>query len=87
MFFINKDKVDEDVEKIRRYTMSPEKLNEIVAAEEADKKHHDEVVSEFTAKDIIAMSIAVFEIIIPYVLIIFGAMIAVFLLFYLMSTL
>lgn len=79
MFFIHRKQVDEDVEKIRQYTLAeenPEKLAQEIAEEEKvkeeDRRQHDEAVKDFTAKDVVAMSIAVFQILLPIFLIMFA---------------
>lgn len=79
MFFIHRKQVDEDVEKIRQYTLAeadPEKLAQEIRAEqeakEAERRQHDEAVKDFTAKDVVAMSIAVFQILLPIFLIMFA---------------
>jgi uncharacterized membrane protein len=79
MFFVHRKQVDEDVEKIRQYTLAeanPEKLAQEIQAEqkakEEDRRQHDEAVKDFTAKDVVAMSIAVFQILLPVFLIMFA---------------
>ncbi len=90
MFFIRKKNVDEDVEKIRQYTLSPEQLaaeiKEKEEAKEAEKKHAKEQLEDFTAKDVLAMSIAAFQVLLPYVLLVFGSAAVIFLLFYYLGT-
>ena len=85
MFFIRKNKVDEDVEKIRQYTMSPEQLQKEIQKKEADRKQHDEAVEGFGFKDVVAMTLAIMSILVPYILIVFGSALLVFLYFYLRS--
>ncbi len=85
MFFIRKSKVDEDVEKIRAYTMSPEQLQQEMLKKEAERKQHDEEVEGFGFKDVVAMTIAMMSVLLPYVLIVFGTAALVFLYFYLRS--
>ena len=85
MFFIRKSKVDEDVEKIRAYTMSPEQLQQEMLKKETERKQHDEAVEGFGFKDVVAMTIAMMSVLLPYVLIVFGTAALVFLYFYLRS--
>lgn len=85
MFFIRKSKVDEDVEKIRAYTMSPEQLQQEMLKKKAERKQHDEAVEGFGFKDVVAMTIAMMSVLLPYVLIVFGTAALVFLYFYLRS--
>ena len=85
MFFIRKSKVDEDVENIRAYTMSPEQLQQEMLKKEAERKQHDEAVEGFGFKDVVAMTIAMMSVLLPYVLIVFGTAALVFLYFYLRS--
>lgn len=80
MIFIRRKKVDEDVEKIRAYTEStldPEGFAKTEQkrekAEEKDRRQHDKAVEDFTAKDVFAMSLAVWETIVPIILLAFGA--------------
>lgn len=85
MFFIHKDKVDEDVQKIREYTLSPEQLQREIEKKEQEKKKHDEAVEGFGFKDVVAMTIAIMSVLLPYMLIVFAVAIAVVLFFYLRS--
>lgn len=81
MLFIRKEQVDKDVEKLRQSMMSPEQLKREQTRKEAEIKKHQEAVSEFTWKDVLAMSIAIFEILLPYMLVFAGVMALVFLFF------
>ncbi len=85
MLFINKEKVDEDVEKIREYTLSPEQLQESIARKEKEKKEIKEKSEGLTFKDVVAMTIAIIELILPYFLICIATMVAVFLFFWWMG--
>jgi len=70
MFFNNRNRVDEDLERIRKAHLSPEALKK---EEEEEREIRDSLKSEegkITAKDVLAMSIAIFSLIIPYVLVI-----------------
>ena len=86
MFFIKKDQVDEDVRNMQQYVFTDTQLQEKLAAEAQDERKRKENADEFTAKDILAMSIAAFEVILPYMLAVAAAMAGVFLLFYWMGT-
>ena len=70
MFFDNnRQRMEEDLAKIRDANLPPEKLKEKEDRERASKKSFEEN-EKFTIKDIFAMSIAIFSLIIPYVLLI-----------------
>ena len=82
MFFIKQDKVDEDVEKIRNYTLSSEHLKEKLQEEAEFSRKQKEVDEQFTWKDVFAMTIAIIQVILPYMLIMFAVMVLTFLFFY-----
>ncbi len=82
MLFIRKDKVDEDVEKIRQYTLgSTEKLRQEAEEEARLERRRKEISEQWTWKDILAMSIAVIEVILPYFVVMIGGMAIVILYF------
>ncbi len=85
MLFIRKSKVDEDVEKIRQYTLGSEALKqemdqEIRKKAELDRKRK-EISEEWTWKDVLAMTIAIIQVILPYFIVMFLGMGLVFLYF------
>ncbi len=81
MFFINKDKVDEDVEKIRQYTLGSEQLQKELKKEAELQKKRNDLAEEWTWKDVLAMTIAIIEVILPYFLVMIAGMVLVFLYF------
>ena len=86
MFFLSKDQVDRDVENLRRKTLSPEKLNAELKAQAKEKKRIQENVEDFTWKDVLAMTIAIIQVILPYFMVMISVMVLVFLYFYFMGT-
>ena len=86
MFFLSKDQVDRDVESLRRQTLSPEKLDAELKAQAKEKKRMQENVEEFTWKDVLAMTIAIIQVILPYSMIMIAVMVLVFLYFWFMGT-
>lgn len=82
MLFIRKDKVDEDVEKIRQYTLgSSDRLRQEAEEEARLERKRREIGEEWTWKDILAMSIAIIEVILPYFAVMIGGMALVILYF------
>ena len=84
MLFIKKKNVDEDVDKIRQYTysyVSPEQLRKEAEEEARLERKRKEIAEEWTWKDILAMSIAIIEVILPYFLVMIGGMALVILYF------
>ena len=81
MIFGNR-RVEEELERIRKANLTPEQKE----AEEANEREMREAVQsndlKITAKDILAMIIAAFSIIIPYALIFLALAIFMFLLFF-----
>ena len=78
----NSRRVEEDLERIRKANLPPE-IRE--AEEEKERKAIEAIKSgetRITAKDILAMIIAVFSLVIPYALIIFGVVVLFVLLFF-----
>lgn len=67
MFFRHR-RVEEDLEKIRRANLPAEKLSQELAEEESARQAARENLEGITAKDILAMIIAVFSLILPYIL-------------------
>ena len=68
----NRHRLEEDLERIRKSGLSPEELQ---AENEKELALKEKFLSEdlkFTAKDIFAMSVAVFTLILPYAVITFG---------------
>jgi VIT1/CCC1 family predicted Fe2+/Mn2+ transporter len=65
-------RVEEELERIRKANLPPE----VIEAEEAKKREMKEAIQSgdmnITAKDVLAMIIAAFSIIIPYALIFIG---------------
>ncbi len=86
MFFLSKDQVDRDVEKLRQSTLSPEKLNAELKQQAQEKKRMQENTAEFGWKDVLAMTIAIIQVIVPYFLAMIAVMVLVFLYFYFMGT-
>lgn len=66
--FFRRRKVEEDLERIRKANLSPEKLQEEERREQAMQAVSGENREHLGAKDIFAMIIAVFSLILPYVL-------------------
>ncbi len=90
MFFIRKDKLEEDIEKIREYTIPPEQLaREVKEKEErkkVEKKHHQEQLEDFSAKDVFAMTVAILQVLLPYFLLVFGIAVLLFYGYYYIGT-
>lgn len=71
MFLNRKDRLEEDLERIRRANLPQETIEEEDAAQNAEKQRMAQIAKGITIKDFIAMIIAVFSIILPYVLVLF----------------
>jgi len=82
MFFLGKDRLNEDLENIRKSNLSPEELEKEESAKEAEKRKIQNNLSEFTWKDVVAMTIAIIEVILPYMLAMAAAMAGMFLFIY-----
>ena len=86
MFFLRKDQVDRDVEKMRESLMTPEQIQKKEEREqkkkEKEKKHADEQLEDFGWKDVVAMTIAILEIIGPYFLLFIGFLVVLWQVFY-----
>lgn len=72
MIFGGKRRVEEDLERIRKANLSPEKLAQEEQAQAEDRARIAEAAEHLTAKDYLAMAIAALSIIMPYALIIFA---------------
>ena len=72
----------EDVDKIRNYTLSSEHLKEKLQEEAEFSRKQKEADEQFTWKDVFAMTIAIIQVILPYMLIMFAVMVLTFLFFY-----
>jgi len=81
--FPNKERINEDLERIRRANISSSEAIEEDKASEIEKTKVKERLKELTFKDYLAMIIAVFSIIIPYLLILVGVLVLFVFLFYL----
>jgi len=84
MFFNNRRRLEEDLERIRQANLPPEALE----AEEERRRLQKETQEaagqdkiKLTAKDVLAMTIAILSIIVPYVLVIFAGIALVLFLF------
>ena len=86
MFFLSKEQVDRDVERIRQNTLSPEKLEAELKAKAQEQKRMKENTEDFGWKDVLAMTIAIIQVILPYILVMIAVMVLVFLYFYFMGT-
>jgi len=81
MFGFNKRRLEEDLERIRKSNLSPEKRAAEDAAEQADKEFIREALKGVRAKDVFAMTIAAFSVVLPY----FGGVVAFMFLFWLFT--
>ena len=86
MFFLSKEQVDRDAERLRQSTLSPEKLDAELKAQAREQKRMKENAEGFGWKDVLAMTIAIIQIILPYFLAMIAVMVLVFLYFYFMGT-
>ena len=86
MLFNNRKRLEEDLERIRKASLTPEKLKEEEEREEAEKKAIREALNseetKITAKDVLAMTIAIISLLLPYILIIILAIGLVLLFFF-----
>ena len=78
MFFINKDRVDSDLEKIKEANLTPEQLEKKRAKEKAEQERLAAQVEGWTWKDTLAMTIAIIQVILPFMLVMAGVMALVF---------
>ena len=85
MLFIGKDRVDKDVESFKEANMTPEQLEKKKAKEKAEQEKNAAKLEEWTWKDTLAMTIAVFQILLPIMLIMAVVAVAVFGFFYFMA--
>lgn len=69
MLFTNKDRVDRDLEKIREANLTPEQLEKKRAKEKAEREKHAANVEGWTWKDTLAMTIAIIQVILPFMLV------------------
>ena len=81
MLFGNR-RVEEELERIRKANLTDEQREAEEANEREMKKAIESDDIKITAKDVLAMIIAAFSIIIPYALIFLAATILIFLLFF-----
>ena len=85
MFFINKDRVDSDLEKIKEANLTPEQLEKKRAKEKAEQERLAAQVEGCTWKDTLAMTIAIIQVILPFMLVMAAVMALVFMFFVWMS--
>lgn len=85
MFFINKDRVDSDLEKIKEANLTSEQLEKKRAKEKAEKERLAAQVEGWTWKDTLAMTIAIIQVILPFMLVMAAVMALVFMFFVWMS--
>ena len=85
MFFINKDRVDSDLEKIKEANQTPEQLEKKRAKEKAEQERLAAQVEGWTWKDTLAMTIAIIQVILPFMLVMAAVMALVFMFFVWMS--
>lgn len=69
MFFIKKDQVDKDVERLRESMMTPHMIAREEQKKAIEKKHRDEALEGFGWKDVVAITIAIIEILLPYIIV------------------
>ena len=81
MFFINKDRVDSDLEKIKEANLTPEQLEKKRAKEKAEQERLAAQVEGWTWKDTLAMTIAIIEVVLPFMLVFAAVMALVFMFF------
>ena len=86
MLFDNRDRLEEDLERIRKANLPPEKLKEEEEREKAEKRTITEALNseetKITAKDVLAMTIAIISLLLPYILIVILAIGLVLLFFF-----
>ena len=85
MFFINKDRVDSDLEKIKEANLTPKQLEKKRAKEKAEQERLAAQVEGWTWKDTLAMTIAIIQVILPFMLVMAAVMALVFMFFVWMS--
>ena len=85
MFFINKDRVDSDLEKIKEANLTPEQLEKKRAKEKAEQERLAAQVEGWTWKDTLAMTIAIIQVILPFMLVMAAVMALIFMFFVWMS--
>ena len=78
MIFYRKEKMEEDAQNLLNSLLTPEQLKKKIDEEDAKKKEIKEKSEDITAKDVVAMTIAILEIIVPYFLIAIAGMAAVY---------
>ena len=78
MIFYRKEKMEEDAQNLVNSLLTPEQLKKKIDRENEEKRKIKEKTDEITAKDVIAMTIAIIEIILPYFLIAIAGMVAVY---------
>ena len=81
MFFINKDRVDSDLEKIKEANLTPKQLEKKRAKEKAEQERLAAQVEGWTWKDTLAMTIAIIEVVLPFMLVFAAVMALVFMFF------
>jgi len=74
LFHNNRRRLEEDLERVRKANLPPEALEAEEAQEMEIRRSFESGEIEVTAKDILAMTIAMFSLILPYVLIIVAGM-------------
>ena len=86
MLFNNRKRLEEDLERIRKASLPPEKQKEEEEREEAEKKAIREALNseeiKITAKDVLAMTIAIISLLLPYILVVILAIGLVLLFFF-----
>ena len=70
--------MEEDAQNLVNSLLTPEQLKKKIDRENEEKRKIKEKTDEITAKDVIAMTIAIIEIILPYFLIAIAGMVAVY---------
>lgn len=78
MIFYRKEKMEEDAQNLVNSLLTPEQLKKKIDRENEEKRKIKEKTDEITAKDVVAMTIAIIEIILPYFLIAIAGMVAVY---------
>lgn len=80
--FLNNRRLEEDLERIRRANLSPEKDREESKLEKKNEKIARENIEKFGFKDLFAMCIAALSVLIPYFLIFVAVMAGLYFLFF-----
>ncbi|MCR5793995.1 MAG: hypothetical protein K6G61_01435 [Solobacterium sp.] len=73
--------MEEDAEKLMNSLLTPEQLKRKIDQENKEKEELRKKTEDFTAKDVLAMTIAILQIIVPYFLIAIAGMVAVYFFF------